>query len=164
MNNWKDKVVNLQKDSFELGLIWSQGNCLQQIAQEIYSKVKDEDYDYFACIETKGIIFGAAVAAISGKELRIFRKLNKIQYTNDKYIRAFINWKQENDGIEIEKNQIKSGDKFIMIDDIVATAATFNTVYSIAQESNSKIVKFVCIKNLSNKATINGIDIVSLLD
>ena len=35
MINWRQLVVNNNNQNFELGLIWSKSNALQQIANEI---------------------------------------------------------------------------------------------------------------------------------
>ena len=163
MINWRQLVVNNNNQNFELGLIWSKENSLQQIASEIIQIIKNENYDYLACVETKGIIYASAVSALSGKELRIFRKRNKITYTHEKYEREFMNWKNIEDGIEIEKNQILLNDRIIVIDDIVDKGITFKSIDSIIKEANAKVVKYVCIKNMSSISEINKVQIVSLL-
>ena len=160
---WRDYLVNKSKENFELGLIWSKPNSIQQIAQEIVELIENEDYDYIACIETKGIIYASAVSAICGKEIRIFRKINKIAYTNEKYERKFINWKNIEDGIEIEQNQLLDGNKVIVIDDIVDTGITFKSVNSIVKEAKGRIIKYICLKNLSSVNEIDNVQIVSLL-
>jgi adenine/guanine phosphoribosyltransferase-like PRPP-binding protein len=50
-----------------------------------------------------------------------------------------------------------------VIDDIVDTAVTFENITAIINEANAKIVKYICIKNLSKIVEINGIKIKSLL-
>jgi adenine phosphoribosyltransferase len=163
MINWRKFVVNTDNSNFELGLIWSKGNSLQQIANEIVQIINIEDYDYLACVETKGIIYASAVSAICGKELRIFRKRNKITYTDEKYERFFINWKNVEDGIEIEKDQISNNDRIIIIDDIVDTGITFKSISSIIQEANAKVIKYICIKNVSSISELDNVQIIPLL-
>jgi adenine phosphoribosyltransferase len=163
MSNWKEFIVNADNDCFELGLIWSKDDSLRQIAVEIAKLIENEDYDYLACIEAKGIIYASAVSAVCGKELRIFRKLNKISYTDQKYVKTFLNWKKVKDGIEIEKEQIKNNDRIIIIDDIVDTGITLKSVSSIINEAGGKIEKYICIKNVSSLHELNGVPIVSLL-
>jgi len=160
--NWRDFIVNSNNEKFELGLIWSKANSVQQIAQEIVQLIANEDYDYIACVETKGIIYAAAVSAICGKEIRIFIKNNKITYTKDKYERKFINWKNIEDGIEIEKNQLSAEDKMLVIDDIVDTGITFKNLNSIVKEANGKIIKYICIKNISPITEIDNVQIMEL--
>jgi len=160
---WRDYIVNKSNEKFELGSIWSKGNSVQQIAQEIVKLIKNENYDYIACVETKGIIYASAVSAICGKEIRIFRKKNKIKFTNEKYERKFRNWKNIEDGIEIEKNQLSVNDKLLVIDDIVDTGITFKSLNSIITEANGRIIKFICIKNISSITEIDNVQIISLL-
>jgi len=163
VTNWRDYIINKNNENFELGLIWSKKNSVQQIAQEIVQIIANEDYDYIACVETKGIIYASAVSAICGKELRIFRKKNRITYTDEKYERKFINWRSIEDGIEIEKKQISGNDKVIVIDDLVDTGITFQSVNSIIKEANGRIIKYLCIKNTSSITEIDDVQIISLL-
>ncbi len=163
MYNWQDNIKSQDPNNFELGLIWSKENSLQQIANIICNEIKNIEFEFLACIETKGIIFGAAVSAINGKELIIFKKINKIHYTSDKYVRKYTNWRKKKDGVEIEKDEIKKDSRIIVIDDIVDTAVTFENITSIINEANAKVVKYICIKNLSKILEINGIKIKSLL-
>jgi len=41
MINWRQLVVNNNNQNFELGLIWSKGNSLQQIASDIIKIIKN---------------------------------------------------------------------------------------------------------------------------
>jgi len=164
MTYWRQFIKNncCDKD-FELGLIWSKENALQQIAQEITLLIKNEDFNTLGCVETKGIIYAYAVSALCGKEIRIFRKEDKITYTKEKYVRKFINWQNKEDGIEIEKSQISIDDKIIIIDDIIDTGITLTSVSSIINEANAQIVKYICLKNISQISNIHSVPIISLL-
>ena len=164
MKSWRDSVVNPNKENFELGPIWSKGDCLQQIAQEILARCLNVDFDYFACIETKGAVFGSAVAAVSGRELRLFRKEGRIAYTGDKFSRTFLNWKQMSEGVEIERFQLSTDDKIVVVDDIVDTGATLENIGSIIAEAGAHVARYICIRNLSEKTHIAGIQIEALLE
>lgn len=162
MKNWIDAIVKNDINEFELGLIWSKGNSLQQIANDFISLIGNEEFDFIVGVEMKGVIYSSAISAILGKEQILFRKKGKIHYTNDTYIRTFINWKNEDDGIEIEKSQIKKNTKLVVVDDIVCTSATFMNIDSIIHEANAKVVKYLCIKNISATNEINGTKIEAL--
>ncbi|HKL84847.1 MAG TPA: hypothetical protein VJ861_00765 [Treponemataceae bacterium] len=72
MKDWVDQINSTSKDSFEIGLIWSKNNSLQQIANEIITKLIDCEFDYIASVEMKGVIYSAAVSGLLGKQLIIF--------------------------------------------------------------------------------------------
>ena len=56
MKKWRDCVVNKNINSFELGNIWSIGDNLSQIVNEIIIEINHIEFDCIAGIETKGII------------------------------------------------------------------------------------------------------------
>ncbi len=164
MNKWDEDIICKNVDRFELGNIWSIGNNLSLITNDFIKATISIQYDCIAGIETKGIILSSAVSAIVKKPLLIFRKKEKIAYTENKYQEKYINWKNKEDGIEIEKTLLIPNMKILIIDDIAQTLETFKAVYRITKQSESLISAFACIANISGKEEIDGIKILSLVE
>ena len=164
MKNWKDFIVSNKDTSFELGNIWNHGNNLVQIIKEIDIITNHFSFDYIAGIETKGIIFASALSYKTGKPLIIFRKKGKILHTKKIFQENFINWKNKNDGIEIEEKEMLNNKNILVIDDITQTLATFIAVKKIINKTNSKISAFLSIANLSDAKEIENIKIYSLFN
>ena len=164
MKKWRDCVVNKNINSFELGNIWSIGDNLSQIVNEIILEINHIEFDCIAGIETKGIVFASALSSKTGKPLIVFRKKGKISYTDRIINESFINWKSNEDGLEIEENELNIKRKILIIDDVSQTLATFNAVKKIINKSKSEIVGYFCIANLSRINVIDNIRILSLIN
>ena len=164
MKKWRDCVVNKNLNSFELGNIWSISDNLSQIVHEIILEINHIEFDCIAGIETKGIVFASALSSKTGKPLIVFRKKGKICHTDRIILESFINWKSNEDGLEIEEYELNTKRKIIIIDDVCQTLATFNAVKKIINKSKSEIAGYFCIANLSNTNVIDNIRILSSIN
>ncbi|QQO10384.1 hypothetical protein [Breznakiella homolactica] len=163
MANWKESIKIIAK-KIEIGPIWSKTGLLKQIIQDFEVLIKDIEYDAIATVEMGGIIYAAPLSAKTGKPLLIFRKLNKITYTKEKYVEEFINWKNETDGIEIEKALLEGRNNILFVDDIIETLSTVKAVNKILGQTESRIVQYISIGNISQRTEYNGIKIQSLIN
>ena len=163
MINWKKKIVGYKPGFVEIGNIWSIENNLSLLVNDICDLIKDVNFDTIATIETKGIIYAAPVAAKLSKPLIVFRKKDKIIHTDQKYRIYFKNWKDEDDGLEIEKRDLVDAKSIIVIDDLTEKLNSFKSVYEIVKQTKSNIVSFVTFINLSNQDELYGISIKSIL-
>lgn len=163
MYNWKDKISGYEQGFVEIGNIWSINNNLKLLTDDICELINDMEFNTIAAIETKGIILAAPVAAVLSKPLIIFRKKNRISHSNDKYQVTFENWKDEKDGLEIEKKDLAGKKTILVIDDLCERQNSVKAVHKIVQQTDSKISAFVVFINLSNSDEYRGIEIRSLL-
>ena len=163
MTDWKKRIKCNDPKSFEIGNIWSVENNLSLITDDFAQMIKDHTFDAIACIETKGIIFGAPLAQKLNTSLIIFRKYGKIIHTDDKYSIQYKNWRNQENGIEIEKELLGEPKKLLIVDDLVYSLATFSAALSIVKKANSSVSCFLCFANLSNRTNLEGIDILSIL-
>jgi adenine phosphoribosyltransferase len=164
MKKWEEKIINKNEVAFEIGNIWSEGNHLELICLDMINLLKNIEYNVIAGIETKGIIFASALAVLVKKPLIIFRKIGKLSHVADKYVDNFINWRNEEDGIEIEKNNIRKDSKILIVDDLAYKLSTFNSVNRIINTSGSEIAAFLCFANISKADKIDNKRILSLID
>lgn len=164
MQDWLEETESKNLTQFEMGTIWSKNNNLFKITEDFKSLIYGIEYDAIAGIETKGIIFASALSVSTQKPLVMFRKKNKIAYT-DKIIQfEFTNWKGGIDGIEVEKEQLKKYKKILVVDDVTLTHSTFEAVHQIVNRSSCSIASYVCFANLSDTCELNGVKILSLLN
>ena len=161
MKKWRDCIVNKDINSFELGNIWSIDDNLSQIVNEILLEINHIEFNCIAGIETKGIILASALSSKTGKPLIVFMK---ICYTDRIIQESFINWKSNEDGLEIEEYELNTKRKILIVDDVSQSLATFKAVKKIINKSKSEIVGYFCIANLSNANVIDNIRILSLIN
>lgn len=163
MEHWIDKLVRFEPGFVEIGNIWSQGNNLHLLIKDFIQLLKNYCFDTIATIETKGIIYAAALAYKLELPLIIFRKKGKLFYTEDKYQFEFQNWRNNIDGIEIEKNHFNIPKNILVVDDLAEKLNTFKAVHAIISNTNCSIVAYLCFCNISGENEIFGKEILSLL-
>ena len=163
MEDWTKYVDSYGPDGIEIGNIWTRDGVLQKIAHDLACLIGTTDFDAVATAETKGIIYAAPVAADMGKPLLVFRKRNRIIHTDKKYTDGFVNWKQEEDGLEIEMEALALPRNIIFIDDMVHRLSTIQSVHRICGRTGCRIVKHVCFANISGQTGYHGAGILSLI-
>ena len=94
---------------------------MQYMTDFLYEQFKDEKIDYVAGIESRGFIFGAAVAYKLGAGFVPIRKPNKLPA---KTIKEEYSLEYGTDTIEIHADALKEGDRVLVIDDLLATGGT----------------------------------------
>jgi adenine phosphoribosyltransferase len=110
---------------------------------------------YVAGIESRGFIFGAALAAELGCGFIPIRKAGKLPY---KTIRQSYSLEYGEATIEMHEDAAAAGDKIVLIDDLLATGGTAQAAVSLLQKLNVEIIGIEFIIEL---AFLNGRDVLS---
>ncbi len=94
---------------------------LRDAVQLMADQVKDVEIDGIAAIESRGFIFGSAMALEMNKGLILIRKPGKLpsKTVSEKYELEY-----GYDSIEIHEDAVNSGDKILIVDDLLATGGT----------------------------------------
>ena len=87
----------------------------------LVEKVKNFDVNYIAGVESRGFIFGAALAQRLNKGFITIRKKGKLPC--DTYQVAY-ELEYGTDFLEIDKTSVKEGDSVLIVDDLLATGGT----------------------------------------
>ena len=115
--------------------------CIDQMSK-ILSKL---NYDKIAGIESRGFIFSSPLSYNLSKPNILMRKKNKLpaeKYSVDfklEYGRATL---------EIHKDSIRSNEKIVVVDDLIATGGTAEAGAKLVEKSGGKISAFVFVINL----------------
>lgn len=163
MSSWKNDLISVDFNSFEIGNIWSSKNNLSQIVDDFIEELGNISFDCIAGVETKGLILASGLSAKTGMPLIVFRKKGKISYTDKKVSVNFINWKGQDDGVEIEENLLLKYKNILIVDDLAYSLETFKSISKIVQ-GRSNISVFLCIANLSKEKEIKDKKIISLMN
>ncbi len=100
-------------------------------------KYKGKKIDKVVGVEARGFIFGAAVAYKIGAGFVPVRKKGKLPY---KTISATYELEYGTDTLEIHKDAITSGEKVLIIDDLLATGGTVKAVVGLVKQLQAKII------------------------
>ena len=103
------------------------------------------NYDKIAAIESRGFIFASALSYNLSKSLVLMRKKNKLPA--ERYSVEF-ELEYGKSILEIHKDSIKSGEKIVIIDDLLATGGTAEAGAKLVEKSGGQVAAFVFAINL----------------
>ena len=140
--------------------------ALQYMTDFLYENFKNENVDYIAGIESRGFIFGAALAYKLGCGFITIRKPNKLPA---KTIKEDYTLEYGTNTIEMHEDAIKAGDRVVVIDDLLATGGTTVAACNLIKRVGAEVVSTAFIIELDplkgrEKIESKGIKVVSMLN
>ncbi len=126
-------------------------------------QLQPNSFDKFLAIESRGFIFGAALADRFGKGMILARKIGKLPGTT---MGVDYSLEYGKASIEITDVAIKRGERVIIVDDLLATGGTARAAANLLEKAGAKVVKalfLIELAELKGRANLNGIDLVSVL-
>ena len=125
--------------------------------------LKDLDFDYVVGPESRGFIFGTPVAYKMEKGFIPVRKKGKLP-------RATVSEEYQLEYgsaiMEMHKDSLKSGDKVVIIDDLIATGGSLKCVIDLVEMLGGEVVKVISIielKGLQARKKLEEYDVESLI-
>ena len=111
--------------------------AFQTIINYFFDIYKDKNIDYVAGMESRGFIFGAALALKLGCGFIPIRKPGKLPY---KTISETYALEYGTDCLEIHEDAIEKGKKVVIIDDLLATGGTASAACKLINRLDGNIV------------------------
>ena len=106
---------------------------------------KKLDFDKIAAIESRGFVFASAVSYKLKKPFIMMRKKNKLPAEK---ISVDFELEYGTATLEMHKDSVDSGEKILIIDDLIATGGTAEAGAKLVEMSNAKVAGFIFIINL----------------
>jgi adenine phosphoribosyltransferase len=125
--------------------------------------LKGVEYDSVIGPESRGFIFGVPVAYAEHKGFIPIRKKGKLPR---EVLSADYELEYGTATIEIHKDSIKTGQKVVIIDDLIATGGTIEAIIKLVQELGGEVVKICFIMELAGlngREKLAGYDVESLI-
>ena len=139
-------------------------DALKAIIDFMTDSLKDEKLDYVVGIESRGFIFGSALAYSLGAGLVLIRKPGKLPA---KTISQSYDLEYGSDEIQMHEDAIEPGAKLVVVDDLLATGGTVAAAVKLLQKAKADIRKacFVIeLEDLNGRAKLPAdIDILSMI-
>ena len=129
----------------------------------IAAKFKDEKIEYVVGVESRGFIFGAALAYVLGAGFVPVRKKGKLPYKT-KSITYELEYGK--DTLEIHEDAFRPKSRVLVVDDLLATGGTIKAVIDLLKGFESKIVGvafLVELKFLNGKNKLKDFPIHSII-
>jgi len=109
--------------------------CLDQM-YEIY---KDSDINAIAAVESRGFIFAGSLAEKMGLPLILIRKKGKLP--GDTYSCSYA-LEYGTATIEAHKADISKGQKYLVVDDLIATGGTLAATKNLIEQGGGEVTDF----------------------
>jgi adenine phosphoribosyltransferase len=126
-------------------------------------KHQNEKIDKVVGIEARGFIFGAALAYALNSGFVIIRKPGKLPYHS---IKQTYELEYGTDEIEIHEDAIKSGERILLVDDLLATGGTMAAAAELLAKLGGEIIGISFLIELTflhGREKLKSYDIHSLL-
>lgn len=119
------------------------------LIDHLSERYRDQDIDFIAGIESRGFIFGAALAAKIGCSFVPIRKPGKLPYTtiSEKYSLEY-----GADEVEIHIDAFssdKASPRVLLIDDLIATGGTATAAVNLINKTGATCIEACFIINLT---------------
>ena len=125
---------------------------LDEIAQQF-------DYTHILGIESRGFIFGSALAHHADKGLALARKPNKLPLASH---REAYGLEYGNDALEIQQSTLPKGARVLLLDDVLATGGTLVAADRLTRSAGFEVVGAVTLLEitfLNGNALLNQLGI-----
>ncbi len=112
---------------------------------KIVDIAKNQDFDKIAGIESRGFVFASAVSYKLKKPFIMMRKKNKLPAEK---VSVDFQLEYGTATLEVHKDSINSGEKILIIDDLIATGGTAEAGAKLVEMCKGKVSGFIFIINL----------------
>ena len=119
---------------------------------KIIEIAKKMQFDKVAAIESRGFVFASTVSYTLNKPFILLRKKNKLPA---KTYSVDFTLEYGEATIEVHRDSINSGEKILVIDDLIATGGTAEAAAKLIEISNGNVAAFIFVINLFD---LNGSD------
>ena len=117
----------------------------QDVINAFKERYKSQKIDVIAGIEARGFIIGGALAKELGVGIVPLRKKGKLPH---QVLRIEYDLEYGKDILEIHQDAIKSGDRVLITDDLIATGGTAKAACDLIEKIGGKIVECAFIIDL----------------
>ncbi|MBI4979952.1 adenine phosphoribosyltransferase [Candidatus Woesearchaeota archaeon] len=134
------------------------------VIQQFTEHYQNQKIDKIAGIESRGFIFGAALAHKLNLPFVLIRKKGKLpaETVSQEYALEY-----GTDKIEIHKDAIDAGENVLIVDDLLATGGTASAACQLVEKIGGKVagVGFVIdLPELKGREKLQGYDIFNLVE
>lgn len=151
-------------DFIDITTVLQDSEALKQCIDQMNEKIsRMGDFDFIVGPESRGFIFGAPLAYITGKGFVPIRKKGKLPY---KTIKVTYDLEYGTDTLEMHEDAIKPGQSVIIVDDLLATGGTTESNIKLVEKLGGKvagIVFFIELEFLNGRDRLKGYNVESLV-
>lgn len=136
---------------------------LHMAIDEMQKLLDGVDFDVLVGTESRGFLFGMPLAYNLHKPFILVRKAGKLPR---EVIRESYELEYGTAEIEVHKEDLKPGQKVVVVDDLVATGGSAKATADLVEKLGCKVVKMVFLmelKGLNGRTALEGYDVASVI-
>ncbi len=137
--------------------------AMRYMIDYLTERYKDERIDYVAGIESRGFIFGAALAYKLGAGFIVIRKPGKLPAET---ISQEYELEYGTDKIEMHADAVEPGKKVLIIDDLLATGGTVDAAAKLLKKAGANVVGaafIIELTDLKGREKLKDLDVFSMV-
>jgi len=137
--------------------------AFQQSVESLAQKFTKDKIDFIVAVESRGFIFGGALAYKLGAGFIPVRKKGKLPYKTDS-----VTYELEygTDTLEMHEDALEPGSRVLIVDDLLATGGTVRAVCDLVLKKKAKIIGvafLIELEFLKGKNRLKDVPIHSLI-
>jgi len=147
----------------DITTVFQDADGMQIAIDEMQEKVKDLDFDVIAGAESRGFIYGAAMAYNLHKPLVLIRKKGKLPWKTESVDYDLEYGKAT---LEIHVDAVKPGQKVLLVDDLLATGGTVSAGAQLIEKLGGEvagILVMIELKGLEGRSRLQGYRVDSVI-
>jgi len=166
LSSYIREVMDFPKEGIgfkDITTLLKDGDAFALSIDTMYKAVKDYSFDKIVAIESRGFIFGAALAYKMGIGFIPVRKKGKLPAET---VSCTYELEYGEDTLEIHKDALSSGERILIMDDLLATGGTAAAVAKMVEEMGAEIVLvtfLIELKFLKGRDRLKEYSILSLI-
>lgn len=137
--------------------------AFKQALDQLEKFCREKRAEKILAIEARGFVFGGALADRLGIGLVLARKPGKLPARTLRYEYEL---EYGTDAIEIQADDVKKGERVLVVDDLVATGGTLEAACKLAEQAGGKVAGIALLIDLAFlpwREKIDKYDILSLI-
>ncbi|KAL3759776.1 hypothetical protein ACHAWU_007520 [Discostella pseudostelligera] len=131
---------------YDIGGFLSEPTVFARIIDIFASRYKHQNIDVIAGLDARGFILGPPLALALKKPFIMMRKKGKMpnSISSSGYDTEYGN----RSGLTVQRDKIKSGDRVLIVDDLVATGGTLSSAIELVHLLGGTVVECACVVEL----------------
>ena len=147
----------------DITTLLSNSEKFKEVIDELVKRYSGKGIDSVVAVESRGFIFGGALAERIGAGVVPVRKKGKLPH---KTLSATYSLEYGEDTLQIHEDALQTGAKVLLVDDLLATGGTMGAVIELVKKLKAEIIEsaFVIeLTDLKGRAKLKDIPVYSMV-